>query len=127
MSYRPYFTSDRRNVLTQTISHYRILDKLGSGGMGEVYLAEDRRLGRKLALKILPAEFTRDPDRVARFEQEARAASALNHPNIITIYEVAKAGDRDFIAMELIQGQTLDRIIGHKPLAPERAESMPKA
>jgi eukaryotic-like serine/threonine-protein kinase len=94
-------------VVSRTISHYRILDKLGSGGMGEVYLAEDTRLGRKLALKILPAGFTRDLDRVARFEQEARAASALNHPNIITIYEVGEHEGAHFIATEFIEGRTL--------------------
>jgi serine/threonine protein kinase/Flp pilus assembly protein TadD len=94
-------------VVSRTISHYRILDKLGSGGMGEVYLAEDTRLGRKLALKILPAGFTQDPDRVARFEQEARAASALNHPNIITIYEVGEHEGSHFIATEFIEGRTL--------------------
>jgi serine/threonine protein kinase/Flp pilus assembly protein TadD len=97
-------------VVSRTISHYRILDKLGSGGMGEVYLAEDRRLGRKLALKILPAEFTRDPDRLARFEQEARAASALNHPNIITIYEVGEHEGAHFIATEFIEGRTLRQL-----------------
>ncbi|HQR34941.1 MAG TPA: protein kinase, partial [Blastocatellia bacterium] len=90
-----------------TISHYRILDKLGAGGMGEVYLAEDPRLGRKLALKILPEAFTKDQTRVARFQQEARAASALNHPNIITIYEVGEDSGVHFIATEHIAGKTL--------------------
>ncbi|MGE0884360.1 MAG: protein kinase [Blastocatellales bacterium] len=89
------------------ISHYKILSSLGMGGMGEVYLAEDSILGRKLALKILPDEFTKDAGRVARFEQEARAASALNHPNIITIYEVGKEAGVYFIAAEYIAGSTL--------------------
>jgi serine/threonine protein kinase/Tfp pilus assembly protein PilF len=91
----------------EKISHYRILEKLGAGGMGEVYLAEDDKLGRKLALKILPAAFTQDPARVARFQQEARAASALNHPNIITIYEVGEETGVHFIAAEFIAGHTL--------------------
>src|SRR5262249_12188266 len=89
------------------ISHYRILSLLGIGGMGEVYLAEDRKLERKIALKLLPAEFTKDPHRVRRFQQEARAASALNHPNIITIYETGKLKNRHFIATEFIEGETL--------------------
>lgn len=94
-------------MISHQLSHYRILEKLGAGGMGEVYLAEDVKLRRKLALKILPAEFTQDPERVARFEQEARAASALNHPNIITIYEVGEDQGRHFIATEFIAGHTL--------------------
>jgi eukaryotic-like serine/threonine-protein kinase len=75
----------------QSIAQYRVLRQIGAGGMGEVYLAEDTRLGRKVALKILPAHFTNDAERVRRFEVEARAASALNHPNILTIYEVGHA------------------------------------
>ncbi|HZS04346.1 MAG TPA: protein kinase [Blastocatellia bacterium] len=94
-------------MLPQKISHYRILGQLGAGGMGEVYLAEDERLGRKVALKLLPARFTADAELVRRFEQEARAASALNHPNILTIYEVGRADGVHFIAAEYIEGQTL--------------------
>jgi serine/threonine protein kinase/tetratricopeptide (TPR) repeat protein len=89
------------------ISHYRLLSRLGAGGMGEVYLAEDTRLGRKVALKLLPREFTKEADRVRRFEQEARAASALNHPNIITIYDIGQAEGLYFIVTEFIEGCTL--------------------
>src|SRR5437016_3508230 len=89
------------------ISHYRILSRLGAGGMGEVYLAEDARLKRKVALKLLPAEFTQDADRLRRFEQEAQAASALNHPNIITIHEIGEAEGAHYIATEFIDGSTL--------------------
>ncbi len=90
-----------------TLSHYRILAQLGAGGMGEVYLAEDTQLERKVALKLLPAEFTKDPDRVRRFVQEAKAASALNHPNIITIHETGAAEGAHYIATEYIDGETL--------------------
>jgi eukaryotic-like serine/threonine-protein kinase len=95
----------------ETISHYRILSKLGAGGMGEVYLAEDLNLGRRVALKLLPAKFTKDPERVRRFEQEARAASATSHPNILTIYEIGQVetetGVTHFMAMEFVEGKTL--------------------
>src|SRR5688572_11547466 len=91
----------------QTIGPYKILKPLGRGGMGAVFLAEDAKLARRIALKVLPAEFTRDRDRVRRFEQEARAASALNHPNIVTIYDSGDSGDVHFIAMEFIDGVTL--------------------
>src|SRR6266576_1598719 len=98
------------------ISHYRILEKLGAGGMGEVYLAEDMKLGRKVALKILSDEFTTNRDRLSRFEQEACAASALNHPNILTIHEVGVDDGRHFMATEYIDGITLRRKIGGTPL-----------
>jgi serine/threonine protein kinase len=91
------------------ISHYRILEKLSAGGMGEVYLAEDMKLGRKVALKILSEEYTTNRDRLHRFEQEACAASALNHPNILTIYEAGTDEGRHFIATEYIDGKTLRR------------------
>ena len=94
-------------MIGQTISHYRIVNRIGAGGMGEVYLAEDVRLGRKLAIKLLPEQFTQDADRVRRFTQEARAASALNHPNIITIYEIGQHDNAHFIATEFIEGDTL--------------------
>lgn len=89
------------------IGHYTVVSRLGKGGMGEIYLAEDSRLGRKVAIKLLPEALTKDQEQVRRFEQEARAASALNHPNIITIYEVGEAGPAHFIATEYIDGETL--------------------
>ena len=102
-------------LTAQIFGHYRILEQLGVGGMGEVYLAEDMTLGRKVALKLLPVDFTRNKDRVRRFQQEARAASGLNHPNIITIYEIAHVNDRYLIATEFIDGETLrERIRGSR-------------
>jgi len=100
----------------QQIENYRIVRLLGSGGMGEVYLAEDVRLKRKVALKLLPAHFTVNPDRVRRFEREARAASALNHPNIVTIYEIKQSGATHFIATEFVDGKTLRQMMSEKPL-----------
>src|SRR3989449_4168855 len=89
------------------IGHYKVIETLGAGGMGEVYLARDTRLGRKIALKFLSAEFTKDEERVRRFQQEARAASALNHPNLITIFEIGQVESVHFIATEFIEGVTL--------------------
>ncbi len=99
----------------QKIENYRIVKLLGAGGMGEVYLADDTRLNRKVALKLLPPHFTSNPDRVRRFEREARAASALNHPNIVTIYEIGKSASVHFIATEFVDGKTLRQLINEKP------------
>ncbi len=96
-----------KEALLKQLAHYRLLSRLGAGGMGEIHLAEDTRLGRKVALKILPAEFVANADRLRRFEQEARAVSALNHPNILVIYEIGKERGVHFIATEFIEGQTL--------------------
>ena len=96
---------------------YEILSPLGAGGMGEVYKARDTRLGREVAIKVLPANRVSDPRRKARFAQEARAASALNHPNIVTIHDIAEADGVDFLVMELVQGRTLDQLIGRNGLA----------
>lgn len=102
--------------MMKAVGPFKILSRLGSGGMGEVYLAEDSRLGRKVALKILPEYFSNDQDRVARFKQEAKAASALNHPNVATIYETGEAEGVGYIAMEYVEGETLDAKISGRPL-----------
>ena len=99
-------------MISSTIAHYLVLSSLGAGGMGEVYLAEDTRLERLVAIKFLPATLTRDLSRLRRFEQEARAISALNHPNIVTIYEIGEADVGRFIVLEYVKGQTLRSVIG---------------
>jgi serine/threonine protein kinase len=108
-------------VSARTISHYELLDKLGEGGMGAVYKARDPRLDRLLAIKLLPPGSVSDPSRRERFVREAKAASALNHPNIVCIYDIEPNGDEPFIAMEYVDGKPLDRIIRKKPLAPVEA------
>jgi serine/threonine protein kinase len=108
-------------MIGKTLSHYKVIEKIGQGGMGEVYRAEDTNLSREVAIKVLPEQFTQDPQRLARFEREAKLLASLNHPNIAAIYGFEEADDVRFLAMELVEGETLQERVAKGPVPVEEA------
>ena len=108
-------------MIGKTLSHYKILEKIGQGGMGEVYRAKDTNLGREVAIKVLPAQFTKDPQRLARFEREAKLLASLNHPNIAAIYGLGEAEGIRFLSLELVEGETLAERVAKGPVPVKEA------
>src|SRR5207247_6155665 len=111
----------RAKVMFDSLAHYRILERIGAGGMGEVYRARDTRLGRTVAIKVLPAAVADDPERRDRFVREARATAALSHPNIAALYEIGEDQGHLFLAFEFVPGDTLKTVVAGRPLNPRRA------
>ncbi len=111
-------------MIGKTLSHYKVLEKIGQGGMGEVYRAEDTNLSRDVAIKVLPEQFTQDPQRLARFEREAKLLASLNHPNIAAIHSFEHADDIHFLVLELVPGETLAEKVAKGPLPVEEAKPL---